>query len=130
MLDEIIKKMEAQIDTDDFEYIQEECMSEIEKKDLGLSAVEPLLQFIERHPVSDFGMPGEIVHYLESLEGYEDKLVDSINRRPTLHTVWMINRIKNTGENYEKYTKILNGVLECKDIEDEIKESVKQFLED
>lgn len=130
MLDEIIKKMEAQIDTDDFEYIQEECMSEIEKKDLGLSAVEPLLQFIERHPVSDFGMPGEIVHYLESLEGYEDKLVDSINRRPTLHTVWMINRIKNTGENYEKYTKILNGVLECKDIEDEIKESVKEFLED
>ena len=130
MLDEIIKKMEAQIDTDDFEYIQEECMSEIEKKDLGLSAVEPLLQFIERHPVSDFGMPGEIVHYLESLEGYEDKLVDSINRRPTLHTVWMINRIKNTGENYEKYTKILNRVLECKDIEDEIKESVKQFLED
>ena len=130
MLDEIIKKMEAQIDTDDFEYIQEECMSEIEKKDLGLSAVEPLLQFIERHPVSDFGMPGEIVHYIESLEGYEDKLVDSINRRPTLHTVWMVNRIKNTGENYEKYTKILNGVLECKDIEDEIKESVKQFLED
>ena len=130
MLDEIIKKMEAQIDTDDFEYIQEECMSEIEKKDLGLSAVEPLLQFIERHPVSDFGMPGEIVHYLESLEGYEDKLVDSINRRPTLHTVWMINRIKNTGENYEKYTKILNGVLERKDIEDEIKESVKEFLED
>ena len=130
MLDEIIKKMEAQIDTDDFEYIQEECMSEIEKKDLGLSAVEPLLQFIERHPVSDFGMPGEIVHYIESLEGYEDKLVDSINRRPTLHTVWMINRIKNTGENYEKYTKILNGVLERKDIEDEIKESVKEFLED
>lgn len=32
MLDKIIKKMEAQIDTDDFEYIQEECMSEIEKK--------------------------------------------------------------------------------------------------
>ena len=95
-----------------------------------MSAVEPLLQFIERHPVSDFGMPGEIVHYLESLEGYEDKLVDSINRRPTLHTVWMINRIKNTGENYEKYTKILNGVLERKDIEDEIKESVKEFLED
>ena len=127
MIEEFIKEMEEQIDGDDLEEAQEKCIFQIEKENLGVSAVEPLLLFMERHPLTDFGMPGAIVHYVEQFykNGYEDLLIASVTRRPTLHTVWMINRIKNTGENSDEYEKILNDILKRQDVEDEIKNSVK-----
>ncbi|MDE7157368.1 MAG: hypothetical protein K2O02_05385 [Lachnospiraceae bacterium] len=130
MIEHLIKEMEQRIDYDDFEEAQETCLLKIEKENLGISAVEPLLRFMERHPLSDFGMPGSIVHYVEQFykKGYEDLLIASVTRRPTLHTVWMINRIKNAGENSDKYEKVLNDILEKQGIEEEIKNSVKEFL--
>ena len=130
MIEDLIKEMEEHVDCDDFEEVQERCLSQIEEENLGISAVEPLLHFMERHPLSDFGMPGAIVHYVEQFykNGYEDLLTESVIRRPTLHTVWMINRIKNAGENSAKYEKILSDILERQDVENEIKNSVKEFL--
>lgn len=130
VLDELIKEMEEHIDCDDFEEVQEDCIFRIEETDLGIDAVEPLLLFMERHPLSDFGMPGAIVHYVERFykNGYEDILIASVVRRPTLHTVWMINRIKNTGVNSERYVKILEDVLTRQDVEEEIKNSARGFL--
>ena len=130
MIEKLIKEMEKRIDCDDFEEVQENCLFQIENEDLGISAVEPLLHFMERHPLSDFGMPGAIVHYLEQFykKGYEDFLIASVTRRPTLQTVWMINRIKNAGENSDKNEKVLNDILERKDVEEEIKNAVKEFL--
>lgn len=108
MIEELIREMEEKIDCDDFEEAEEECIYQIEKDNLGFSVVEPLLLFMERHQLSDFGMLGTIVHYVEQFykKGYEDLLIASVVRRPTMHTVWMINRIKNAGENSEKYEKI------------------------
>ena len=130
MSEELIREMEEKIDCDDFEEAEEECIYQIEKDNLGISAVEPLLLFMERHPLSNFGMPGAIVHYVEQFykKGYEDLLIASVVRRPTMHTVWMINRIKNAGENSEKYEKILSDILEKQEVEKEIKDSVKEFL--
>ncbi len=129
MIEKLIKDMEEHIDCDDFEEVQEKCLFQIEKEDLGVSAIAPLLLFMERHPLSDFGMPGAIVHYAEKFykKGYEDLLITSVIRRPTVHTVWMINRIKNANENSDKYEKILNDILERQDIEEEIKNTVKEF---
>lgn len=130
MIEKLIKEMEEHIDCDDFEEVQERCMLQIEKENLGISAVEPLLLFMERHPLSDFSMPGAIVHYVEKFykKGYEDLLIASVIRRPTVHTVWMLNRIKNAGENSDQYEKILNDILEKQGIEDEIKNAVKEFV--
>lgn len=130
MIEALIKEMEEQIDSDYFEEVQEKCILQIEEDNLGISVVEPLLLFMERHPLSDFGMPGAIVHYVEQFykNGYEDLLIASVIRRPTLHTVWMINRIKNAGENSDKYERVLNDILEKQDVEKEIKDSVKDFL--
>lgn len=130
MIERLIKEMEEHIDCDDFEEVQEKCLSQIEKENLGITAVEPLLLFMERHPLSNFGIPGAIVHYIEQFykKGYEDLLITSVIRRPTLHTVWMINRIKNAGENSDKYEKILNDILEKQDIEEKIKNYVKEFI--
>ena len=61
-------------------------------------------------------------------KGYEDLLAVSVARRPTLHTVWMLNRIKNAGEDAGKYEQLLRDILERPDVEEEIKNSVKEFL--
>ena len=130
MIEELIRELEAQIDSDDYEEVQENCLAQIQAEGLGLSAVEPLLLFMERHPLSDFGMPGAIVHYAEQFykKGYEDLLAVSVARRPTLHTVWMLNRVKNAGVDAGKYEQLLREILEWPDVEEEIKNSVKEFL--
>ena len=122
--------MENEIDTDDFIDIMDDCMREIEESGIGLQAVEPLLQFIERHPLSDFGMPGSIVHFVEKFykKGYEQLLIASVKRRPAMHTVWMLNRVKNGEENQQGYIEILNDIAHNKEIEEEIRNSARNFL--
>lgn len=129
-LNKIIEKMENEIDTDDFIDIMDACLREIEESGIGLQAVEPLLQFMERHPFSDFGMPGSIVHFVETFykKGYEQLLIASVKRRPAMHTVWMLNRVKNGEENQQGYIEILNDIVQDKDIEEEIRNSARDFL--
>jgi hypothetical protein len=64
---------------------------------VGLEAVVPVLRFMEDHPAVDFGSPGALVHFVERFygKGYEDLLVESIRRKPTAHTAWMLNRLIN-----------------------------------
>lgn len=122
--------MENEIDTDDFIEVMDDCMQEIEESGIGLQAVEPLLQLMERHPLSDFGMPGSIVHFVEKFykRGYEQLLISSVERRPTMHTVWMLNRVKNGEENQQEYIEILNAIVHNEDVEEEIRNSARDFL--
>jgi hypothetical protein len=64
---------------------------------LGLETVEAVLRFMEQYPTVDFGMPGPLVHFVERFRGngYEEELSESVRRKPTLHTVWMLNRLIN-----------------------------------
>lgn len=64
---------------------------------VGIDAVEPVLRFIECHPHLHIGMPGALVHFVEcfSGKGYERLLLESLERRPTFTTVWMLNRVIN-----------------------------------
>ncbi len=66
----------------------------------GVEAVDPILRFMETHPEIDYGMPGALVHFVERayLRGYAQLLLDSLARRPTPHTVWMLNRVINGTE--------------------------------
>jgi hypothetical protein len=69
----------------------------LRKDDAGLEAVCVVLKFMEDHPTFDFGTPGPLVHFVEKFygRGYEPELFASITRRPTTHTVWLLNRIIN-----------------------------------
>jgi hypothetical protein len=64
---------------------------------IGVEGVDPILQFMEAHPALDYGMPGPLVHFLEELylKGYEERLIESVSRKPTGLTVWMLNRVIN-----------------------------------
>lgn len=55
-----------------------------------------IFRFMEQNPEADFGSPGPIVHNLEALGGYEPALLESVQRTPIPHTLWMINRILNS----------------------------------
>ena len=131
MLEELIKRMEDNIDSDDFELIEEECIEKIEESDFGLNAVEPLIKLMERHPLTDFGVPGAIVHFVEKYykNGYEDILCQSIMRSPAMHTVWMLNRICNAKNSPDKFRELLAETAERNDIDDAISKSAKEFLE-
>ncbi len=131
MLEELIKKMEDSIESDDFERIEEECIEKIEESDLGLNAVEPLIKLMERYPLADFGVPGAIVHFVEKYygKGYEDILYQSVKRSPSMHTIWMLNRICNDKNSSDKFKKLLAETAERNDIDDVIAKSAKEFLE-
>jgi hypothetical protein len=64
---------------------------------VGVEAVERTLRFMEDHPEVDVGTPGPLVHFVEAFagRGYEQRLVESIQRLPTPQTLWMLNRLIN-----------------------------------
>lgn len=131
MLKEIIKKLEKYIDTDDFEYEADKCIEQLENMNTGIESVKELFELIERHPLSDFGGPGSIVYYLEQFfgKGYEGLLEESINRKPTVVTILMLNRLINGNDDADKYLSLMKTVSERTDTENEIKELANEFLD-
>jgi hypothetical protein len=68
---------------------------------------------MERLSDSDLESPGSLVHTMENYVGaYEDLLADSVSRKPTTLTVWMVNRILNGAtKERDKWMEILNEIL-------------------
>ena len=129
-LNSIIQKMEACIqDNDDLETVMMDCMEEIEEHYNQLDSVQPLLRLMERHPLTDFGSPGPIVHFVERFykKGYEELLL-SLKRMPTLHTVWMLNRLINGTDQAEVYLDLLKEISENASYNKEIREEALHFL--
>lgn len=114
------------------ELIMEEGVECIKNYGYGVEAVEPLLMFMERHPFVDFGMPGEIVHFVETFSGngYEDLLVQSVKRKPTLHIVWMLHRLINdpNGTRNNEFVSLMKEVADRPDIDKGIADLAKDFL--
>ena len=124
-LNSIIQKMEAEMqDNEDFENVMMDCMEEIEENYNQLDSVQPLLRLMERHPLTDFGSPGPIVHFVERFykKGYEEELLLSLKRMPTLHTVWMLNRLINGTDQAEVYLELLKEISENASYDKEIRE--------
>lgn len=75
----------------------------MEKRDpKSFEAVEPILRFMEGHPDIEYGTPGYLVHFVEHFPAYEEKLMASIERQPTPHTEWMLNRVINGERDAQK----------------------------
>ena len=130
-LNSIIQKMEAGMqDNEDFENVMMDCMAEIEENYNQLDSVQPLLRLMERHPLTDFGSPGPIVHFVERFykKGYEEELLLSLKRMPTLHTVWMLNRLINGTDQAEVYLELLKEISENASYDKEIREEALHFL--
>jgi hypothetical protein len=72
-------------------------VQQLERGGASLEDVTAILRVMEGNPEFDFGVPGPLVHFVETFyrKGYEAELLASLERRPTPHTVWMLNRIIN-----------------------------------
>ena len=135
----LLEKLESFVDTDDLEYETDGIMDEIESLGGGPELTPHLLAMMERHPRSDFGSPGAMVHFVEracgrgeeAREEYERLVADSLRRRPALHTLWMLNRVINVseGEKREKLLALLRDVAESEQWEQPVRDSARDRLE-
>jgi hypothetical protein len=101
---------------------------------VGAGAVGEVLNFMERHPSTDFGAPGALVHFVERFyrNGYEEKLLESVNRKPTAITVWMLNRLLNgakTEAERQALWRALDGVQANPLADSSATQMAKRFLE-
>lgn len=129
MIHPLVQEIEALIGSDYFEYDLEEKMNLLKQEGAGFELVKPFLEMMERHPLAEFGMPGAMVHFIEQFDPeYEDLLVESLKRRPALHTVWMLNRCMNGNSRRETYRSLLKEIADRSDLEQEIRDSAQAFL--
>lgn len=84
-------------ESNNFEYESDKIIRSLIKNRPGVDSVGSILRFMENHPGIEYGMPGSLVHFVERFykKGYEELLLKSVKRKPTMHTIWMLNRIIN-----------------------------------
>jgi hypothetical protein len=85
---------------------------------------------LERLDGADLGAPGPIVHFLESVGGYEEELRRSLERKPTYYAIWMVNRILNgaRGAPRESWLEEMRKIAMRQDIRSELSERAKEYL--
>lgn len=112
---EISEQLGALASTADVVFYTAELTKVWSAAGLGIESVEPILRFIEDHPNLDYGMPGPLVHFIEEfyLKGYEERLIESVGRKPTMMTVWMLNRILNGTEEPAKRLPLVRAMSQA-----------------
>ena len=82
-------------------YIEDDLIDAINQYPEPFELVEPILEIIATNPLVDFGMPGDLVHFVEQFykHGYEELLISSVRKNQTPHNIWMVHRCYNDTEN-------------------------------
>lgn len=111
----ISEQLEAIASAEDFASSAAELTEAWSAADVGFESVEPILRFMEKHPTLDYGMPGPLVHFIEEFytKGYEEKLIESVSRKPTMMTVWMLNRVLNGTEEPAKRQPLVRAMRQA-----------------
>ena len=131
MNNKILEVLTENIKKEDFEAIYE--ILNIIKEEDSMLYIEWILHFMEENPKIDYGMQGPLVHFMEKKykKGYEKLLLESIKRKPTEHTVWMLNRILNDVnlEDRNVYMDVLKAIVKDSKYDEELRSLAKEFLE-
>lgn len=98
-----------------------------------VSDVTTILEFMEQHPAWEFGKPGAFVRFAEKFyrKGYEKRLIDSINRRPVFHTLWMLNRVVNGEKDAVRkatYVALFSEVVCREGVEESVQSLAREFF--
>ena len=112
-------------------YIDDEVVDAINTYSNPYELVAPILEIIADNPSVDFGMPGELVHFVEQFykNGYEDLLIASVSEQPTPHYIWMLHRCYNDINNPErdKFAEVIRELKNEESISVEIKDAIDEF---
>lgn len=139
-MEEHINKIEEFLTNNDwmkneseFENIMYEIRDSLTSNGVGIEAVEPILELMERYPLVSFGSPGALTHFMETFykKGYEALLERSVRKAPTVHTVWLLNRLINgaTDEKALEYIQIMKSIYGYCNLHQEIRDVAKALLE-
>jgi hypothetical protein len=92
-------------------------------------AISLLFQTMERLDGCDLGSPGPLVHTIEAMPNYEHFLKESLSRKPTQLSVWMVNRVINSAPRDKHiWLDLLRGTLPHPAASVETKDEAREFL--
>ena len=98
----------------------------------SLDHVKAILQGIgDSPPMSHFGSPGALVHYMERFtrKGYEEALLTAARLQPTAHLFWMLARCSKAGEpRAEDALAVLRSYLTDPRTPAELRDQVESLL--
>lgn len=130
-MSDLLQDLENAVKSEDLLQTQE-VIGKIKKETDAFEYIAPMLRLMEENPNLDFGDPGPMVHFMESYyrKGYEQLLVQSIKRKPTAHTIWMLNRILNDPNLSDRqiYADALNELAARTDLDKSVVEAVQMFV--
>ncbi len=77
-------------------------------------------------PFTHFGDPGPLVHFIESVPGYEHDLYRAARATPTAHLLWMLRRRVNAGD--VESLAIIREYAASEDVPGRLRERAASFL--
>ena len=129
--EEIITRLQNATKEDEEYYMDDDLIDAINQYTEPFELVEPILEIIGTHPRVNFGMPGDLVHFLEQFykHGYEELLVSSVRKNPTAHNIWMVHRCFNDVNNpkREMFAKLMKELKDDSSISMDIKKEIDEF---
>ena len=129
--EEIITRLQNAAKEDEEYYMDDDLIDAINEYPEPFELVEPILEIIGTHPRVDFGMPGDIVHFLEQFykHGYEELLVSSVRKNPTAHNMWMVHRCFNDVNNpkREMFVELMKELKDDSSVSMDIKKEIDEF---
>ena len=128
---EIIISLQNGINPYEEYYVEDEIMEAMLEYPNPFELVAPILEIIESNPDIDFGTPGDLVHFVEKFykKGYEELLLKSVRKNPTMHNIWMLHRCYIDEDNplHSKFSLLINEIKEDKSVSSKIKEVIEEF---
>lgn len=129
--EEIITRLQNAAKEDEEYYMDDDLIDAINEYPEPFELVEPILEIIGTHPRVDFGMPGDLVHFLEQFykHGYEELLVSSARKNPTAHNMWMVHRCFNDVNNpkREMFVELMKELKDDSSVSMDIKKEIDEF---
>ena len=126
----VFNELKAAILKEDF-YETNKILEKVFNEGDGLGYVDYLIRIMEENPNIDFGMPGPVVHFIERFPEmeYVDTLLNSLKRKPTSHTLWMLNRIINDPASKRKseFIQILLKIAKKSDVDTLIRKQAEEY---
>lgn len=132
VIQEKIQNLQKFTESDDLEYMEEELYDLLKSSPEKERYIPDILGLMERNPLTDWGLPGALVHFMESCNPviYENLLKESIKRCPALHTLFMLNRLCNgkTVEEIPEYIDIIYNIYKNTSVPEIIRDTAGDYL--
>ena len=128
---EIIISLQNGINPYEEYYVEDEIMEAMLEYPNPFELVAPILEIIESNPDIDFGTPGDLVHFVEKFykKGYEELLLKSVRKNPTMHNIWMLHRCYIDEDNplHSKFSLLIKEIKEDESASSKIKKVIEEF---